>query len=259
MGGTVRLDVEGPIATITNANPDRRNAFDDAMDDRFFAVLAEVASRPEIRVVIWRGEGGSFSSGRDVAAVTGMPSGLTHHQLMARVHAGTRRLLALDVPVLVAVQGWAVGVSFQRALLCDIRVASDDARFRLPELDFGLLPDSGGAARLFQMCGHGVASDLVLTGRTLTAHEALAHGIVSRVVPAPELDVEVRAMAEAVAERPPLTAKLARRVIAGLATPELVASMDGELLAQTVVSTSHDHRELRRSRRERREPHYLRG
>ena len=72
--------------------------------------------------------------------------------------------------------------SFERALLCDIRIAADDARMALPEVGHGVIPDSGGTARLFQIAGHGVAADLALTGRVIDAEEALRHGIVSRVV-----------------------------------------------------------------------------
>ena len=75
-----------------------------------------------------------------------------------------------------------MGGSFQRALLCDIRVAAEGTRFRLPEITYGVIPDTGGVAVLYEMCGPGVVSDLVLTGRVMSAEEALAHGIVSRVV-----------------------------------------------------------------------------
>ena len=80
-------------------------------------------------------------------------------------------------PVIVAMQGWSIGGSFQRALLCDVRVASEDARFMLPETSYGVIPDTGGVGRLFQMCGPGVVSDMVLTGRKLSATEALALGL----------------------------------------------------------------------------------
>ena len=137
---------------------------------------------------IWRGEGKSFSSGRDAASIGNIKVPLSHHELMRRGHRGIQQLWELDAPVIVACKGWVMGGSFQRALLCDIRIAAEGTRFRLPELTYGVIPDTGGVAVLYEMCGHGVVSDMVLTGRILTADEALAHGVVSRIVAPDELD-----------------------------------------------------------------------
>ena len=256
MTDRVRLDIDGAIATITNNNPAKHNAFDDDMDVRLFEILEELAQRPDIRAVVWRGEGRSWSSGRDVSAIGTNVSELTHHELMVRGHKGIQMLWELDAPVIAAIQGWAMGGSFQRALLCDIRIAADDARFRLPELGHGVIPDTGGVSVLFQMCGHGLVSDMVLTGRALTAAEALAHGIVSRVVAPHDLDAEARAMAEAIAAAPAASMKLARRVISHLARPQQRSSMDDELIYQTFVNRSDDLAEMKAARAEDRPPRY---
>src|SRR5579864_9717922 len=112
----VRLEFDGPIATITNDNPDKHNAFDDAMDLALFEILGELRARSDLRAVIWRGEGRSFSSGRDVAAIGGGQVELTHHELMRRGHRGILQILDLDAPILVDMKGWTIGASFQRAL-----------------------------------------------------------------------------------------------------------------------------------------------
>lgn len=254
--GDVRLDVDGPIATITNDNPAKRNAFTDAMDARLFEILGELRGRPDVRAIIWRGEGAAFSSGRDVSAIGGGQVDLSHHELMRRGHRGIQQLFELDAPVLVAMQGWAIGASFQRALLCDIRVAAEGARFMLPEVGHGVIPDTGGVGRLFQICGPGVVADMVLTGRPMPADEAMAHGVVSRVVPAAELDATVREMAERIAAAPAVTVKVARRVLAHLAEPEIRSSMAEELIGQTFVNRSDDMAEMRAARAEGREPRY---
>lgn len=259
MAGTVHLSIEGHVAVLTNDNPDKHNAFDDEMDAQLFAALGTIAGDPEVRAVVWRAEGRSFSSGRDVGAIGTNRTDLTHHQLMQRGHRGILQVLDLDVPIIVACQGWTIGGSFQRALICDIRIAAEGARFMLPEATHGVIPDTGGVARLFQMAGHGLASDMVLTGRVLTADEALAAGVVSRVVPPGELDATAREMAETIAAAPPLTVKLARRVIGNLASPAVRASMEEELLAQTVLTTSHDFAEFKAARAGEREPRYRRG
>src|SRR6201994_555549 len=213
MAGSVRLEVDGAIATITNDNPDKHNAFDDEMDAQLFAAVDELVQRNDVRAVIWRGEGKSFSSGRDVGSIGTLQVPLSHHELMRRGHRGIQRLWELDAPVIVACKGWVMGGSFQRALLCDVRVAAEGARFRLPEVTYGVIPDTGGVAVLYEMCGHGVVSDMVLTGRVMQADEALGHGIVSRIVEPEALETTVREMAEAIAKAPFIAVRMAREII----------------------------------------------
>jgi len=256
MSGQVRLEVDGPIAVITNDNPEKRNAFTDEMDAQLFDILGELQTMPGLRAVIWRGEGHSWSSGRDVSAIGTNKTDLTHHQLMTRGHRGILQLFELEAPVIVAIQGWALGGSFQRALLCDIRIAADDARFMLPEATHGVIPDTGGMGRLYQMCGHGVVTDMVLTGRAMQATEALSCGVVSRIVAPDELDATVREMAEKIAAAPAVTIKMARRVIKHLSEPTLRSSMEDELIYQTFISRSDDMAEFRAARAEERSPHY---
>ena len=256
MAGTVDLEYRGPIAVITNNNPDKHNAFDNDMDTRLWDILAELKTRKDVRAVVWRGEGKSWSSGRDTSDIGTNRTELSHHELMRRGHAGIQQVFDIDAPVIVAFHGWAMGGSFQRALLCDIRVAADDTRFRLPELSHGVIPDTGGVGRLFQMCGHGVVSDMVLTGRVMDAAEALTHGIVSRVVTLDALDDTVMEMAEKIAAAPAVTVKMARRVIKHLAEPEIRTSMADELIFQTFLTRSDDFAEFKAARAEGREPKY---
>jgi enoyl-CoA hydratase/carnithine racemase len=252
----VRLDVDGPIATITNNNPERHNAFDDEMDHALFEILAELKAMTGLRAVIWRAEGKSFSSGRDVAAIGGQQVQLSHHELMNRGHQGILQILDIEAPIIVAMKGWSIGASFQRALICDIRIAAEGARFMLPEVTHGVIPDTGGMGRLYQICGHGVVSDLVLTGRPMQADEALGHGIVSRIVPADDLDATARELAEKIAAAPAVTVKMARRVIAHLSEPTLRSSMADELVYQTFINRSDDMAEFRAARAEGRPPVY---
>ncbi|MGO9877534.1 MAG: enoyl-CoA hydratase/isomerase family protein [Acidimicrobiia bacterium] len=252
----VRLDVDGVIATITNNNPDKHNAFDDEMDAQLFEILGQLASRADVRAIIWRGEGKSFSSGRDAGSIGTQTTELTHHELMRRGHRGIQRLWEIDAPVIVACKGWVMGGMFQRALLCDIRIAAQGTRFRLPELSYGVIPDTGGVGVLYEMCGAGLVSDLVLTGRIMSADEALAHGIVSRVVPADELDAVARDMAEQVAAAPAVTVKMAREVIRHLALPQLRTSMADEMIYQTFINRSDDFAEARAARADERPPRF---
>lgn len=256
MSGTVRLEVDGAIATITNDNPDKHNAFDDDMDAQLFDVLSRLRELADVRAVIWRGEGKSFSSGRDVASIGTLKTELSHHELMRRGHRGIQQLWDLDPPVIVACKGWVMGGSFQRALLCDMRIAAEGTRFRLPELTHGVIPDTGGVAVLHQMAGPGLVSDLVLTGRILTADEAFANGVVSRIVEPDALDSTAREMAEAIAAAPTASVKLARQVIRNLSVPGVRASMLDELVYQTTVNKSADFAEFKAAREDQRSPKY---
>lgn len=256
MPATIHLEIDGPIATITNDNPDKHNAFDDDMDARLFEILGELRHRSEVRAVIWRGEGKSFSSGRDVAAIGTARTELSHHELMRRGHRGIQQLWDLDQPVLVACKGWVMGGSFQRALLCDIRIAAEGTRFRLPEMTHGVIPDTGGVAVLHEMCGAGVVNDLVLTGRVMDAEEALRHGVISRIVSPEDLDTVVREAAEQIAKTPMVTVKLYREVVRHLSLPAIRASMADEMTYQTTLNRSDDFAEFRAARAEGRDPHY---
>ena len=251
-----RLDNGASIATITNDNPEKHNAFDDEMDARLFEILAELRDRPEVRAIIWRGEGKSFSSGRDVGSIGVQKTELSHHELMRRGHRGIQMLWEIDAPVIVACKGWVMGGSFQRALLCDIRIAAEGTRFRLPELTYGVIPDTGGVAVLYEMGGPGLVSDLVLTGRVMHADEALRHGVVSRLVASDDLDAVVREAAEQIAAAPKVTVKLAREVIRHLALPPVRSSMNDEMIYQTTINKSDDFAELRAARADERAPKY---
>jgi len=256
MTGTVRLEVVGAIATIINDNPDKHNAFNDDMDMELFGILDELAQRTDIRAVIWKGVGKSWSSGRDVASIGTMHVPLSHHELMRRGHRGIQRIWDIDAPVIVACKGWVMGGSFQRALLADVRIAAEGTRFRLPEVTYGVIPDTGGVAVLYEMCGHGIVSDMVLTGRILSAEEALAHGIVSRIVPADELDATAEEMATQIASAPAVTVKMAREVIRHLAQPQIRSSMTDEMIYQTFINRSDDMAEMRAAREAERPPNY---
>ena len=148
-----------------------------------------------------------------------------------------------------------MGPSSARSL-CDIRIAAEGTRFRLPEATYGVIPDTGGVAVLYEMCGHGLVSDMVLTGRVVSADEALAHGIVSRVVAPDELDATAREIAEQIAAAPAVTVKMAREVIRHLALPQIRSSMADEVIYQTFINKSDDIAELRAARAEDRAPRY---
>ncbi|MGO8873728.1 MAG: enoyl-CoA hydratase/isomerase family protein [Acidimicrobiales bacterium] len=253
----VRLEVNGPIAVITNNRPEKHNAMSDEMDRRLWEVLAEIHTMPALRAIVWRGEGHSFSSGRDTTQLGLRIEDISDLEFIERGHRPTQMFLTMPCPIICALKGWVIGGAFERSLLCDIRVAAAGTRMMLPEVVHGVIPDSGGVARLFQMAGHGLAADLALTGRVLTAEEALTHGVVSRLVPeGDDVDAVALEIATKIAGAPAFTVKMARRTLSNLASAEVQRSINDEALEQSMVFASGDYAEMKAARAEDRTPVY---
>jgi enoyl-CoA hydratase/carnithine racemase len=255
---TLLLDFDGPVAIVSNNRPDKHNAANDEMDARLWEILAELHEHPGLRAIVWRGNGKSFSSGRDTTELGIRTEDISDLEFIERGHRGAQMFFSMPCPIVVAMKGWVIGGSFERALLCDMRIAGESARMRLPEVLHGVVPDSGGTARLFQMAGHGLAADLALTGRVMDAEEALRHGVVSRVVPDEELDEVVLGVARQIATAPAFTVKMFRRTLGRLAGPDVQRSIAEEALTQSMVFASEDYAEMKAARAAGRDPKYRR-
>lgn len=262
----VLLEVKGGVAVISLNRPDRHNAMGDALDALLFRYLDLLRTDRDVRVVVWRGNGPSFSTGRDVAELLGEDDdgvgrngfGPSEFEVIDRGHWGTRLLYDFPVPIICALKGWSLGTAFERALLCDLRVAAEDTKMALAGAERGLIPDSAGVAKLFEIGGTALALDLALTGRHVTADEALQLGLVSHVVPDDALDEVVLDMAHRIAEQPPLVVRLVREHVQALATPAVRTTLGRELVGQAMVLGSHDFQEQRLARDADREPRYER-
>jgi enoyl-CoA hydratase/carnithine racemase len=252
----IQLDFDGPVAIMSNNRPEKHNAANDAMDARLWEILEELHQRDGLRAIVWRGNGKSFSSGRDTTELGVRKEDISDLDFIERGHRGTQRFFTLPAPIIAVLKGWVIGGSFERALLCDLRIAGESARMRLPEVLHGVVPDSGGTARLFQMAGHGVAADLALTGRIMNAEEALRHGVVSRVVPDEQLDETAMEIARGIAASPAFTVKMFRRTLGRMANPAVQQSISEEAVTQSLVFTSSDYAEMKAARAEQREPRY---
>jgi len=253
----ITLEYDGPVAILSNNRPDKHNAANDAMDTRLWEVLAELHQRDGLRAAIWRGNGKSFSSGRDTSELGVRSEDISDFDFIERGHKGAQQFFSMPCPILVALHGWTIGGSFERALLCDMRIASESARMMLPEIMHGVVPDSGGTARLFQMAGHGLTADLALTGRVLDAQEALRHGIVSRVVPDDQLEDEARKLADEMLLTSPNGLRLTKECLnASLDAGSLEQAIAMEDRNQVLCSTSPDLMEGVRAFLEKRPPEY---
>lgn len=197
----VVLDIDGPIATVTLARTAAKNALTWEMYDALVEACDAVPTAGA-RVVIIRGSDGAFSSGTDIAQFDQVRSGADGVAYERRLAHVIERLDAVDVPTIASIDGPAVGGGCALAVACDLRIAADTARLGVPVArTLGNCLSVENLARLVDLVGQGRALELMFTGRLVPAAEALAWGLVHRVVPAADLDAETRTLAREVASR----------------------------------------------------------
>jgi enoyl-CoA hydratase len=209
----VRLTQDGAVATITVARPDRLNALSPEVIAELNDAVAEVARRAEeLRCLVLTGEGKAFVAGADIAAMQHMTTGEAA-DFASLGHLLGSALEALPLPVIAAVNGFALGGGCELALACDFIYASDRAKLGQPEVKLGVIPGFGGTQRLLRRVGVAMARELVFTGVMIDAQEALRIGLVNRVFPHDELLAKTYEAARTIAEMGPLAVAAAKRVI----------------------------------------------
>jgi enoyl-CoA hydratase/carnithine racemase len=209
---TVEYERRGNVAIVALNRPDKLNAYDVAMRDDLFNALGVADRDPDVRVVVLRGNGPAFSTGGDVAEFGSAPS-----PYIARAVRWQRdvwgRLLALRAATVAAVHGYTVGGGFEMAMLCDVCIAATDVRLALPETGLGMIPGVGGTQTLPRRVGVGRALETVLADRWIEAREALAVGLVQRVVPRARLLPTAHALARRLAGLDPALVQALRRCV----------------------------------------------
>ena len=209
----VKLTYEGPIATLTVARPDRLNALSPEVITELLDAVGDLAQHgPGLRCVVFTGEGKAFVAGADIAAMQGMTPAEAS-EFAARGHQLGSALEALPVPVIAAINGFALGGGCALALACDFAYASEKAKLGQPEVKLGVIPGFGGTQRLLRRVGVGLARELVYSAMIIDAQEALRIGLVNRVFPHDELLPKTYEMARTIAEMGPLAVAACKRVI----------------------------------------------
>ncbi len=215
---TTRTD--GPVLFVTINRPEKRNALTPAMMQSLAAAVRTADEQPEVRAVIVAGEGPIFSSGIDVmslAETQGAAAGGNPARWLRRFAEEMQHALdlieATEVPVIGALHGQVLGMGLETALSFDLRVASEECKFSLPESRMGLVADVGGTTRLSRVVGPSRAKDMLFTARAIDAAEALQWGLVNRVVPAGELLAAATALALQIAKNAPLAVGLAKLIV----------------------------------------------
>jgi len=208
---------DGAIATLTLNRPDRMNAITAAMLDALSEALVDADRDPAVRVIVLTGAGRGFCAGLDLKDVaSGQNIGSDAGALPARFdlrNAPPIVLHQVDKPTVCALNGAAAGYGMDLALGCDIRIASERAKFAAAFAKRGVLPESGGTWLLPRLLGWARACEVAFTGRTLSAAECLELGLVNRVVPEELFAKEVRALAEEIAANAPLAVQATKRMM----------------------------------------------
>lgn len=245
------------IATITLNRPEARNAINIPMRHDFRAVGDLLLSDPAIKVVIFTGAGDeAFSAGGDIGHFE--QEWLTP-EFRAHGHHLTEffnLLETVEKPIIAALNGVATGAGLQLAMACDLRLASDRARFGFRENFINLIPGHGGTVRLTRLVGLGQAKALIFMGDFLSAEEAQSIGLVNRVVPHAELMTEVQAMAHKLLKRAPQSLGLVKRLLLAATETDQTSALFLESLAQSVLIKTEDHQEGLRAFREKRKPKF---
>jgi enoyl-CoA hydratase/carnithine racemase len=251
----------GAVLTLTLNLPDKRNPISDgAMIEALLAAVQAADADMATRAVILTGAGSAFSSGGDLkkmAAGGGLRDALPA-QTRRNYKAGIQRLPlvfhALEVPVIAAINGPAIGAGCDLACMCDVRVAAESARFAESFVKVGIVPGDGGAWLLPRIVGFAKASEMALTGDTIDAREALACGLVSRVVPDNELMEVARDIAAKIAANPPHAVRMTKRLLREAQTASLAGILEMSAAMQALAHATSDHDEAVRAFLERRTP-----
>ncbi|MEA2619736.1 MAG: enoyl-CoA hydratase [Chloroflexota bacterium] len=242
------------VALLTLDRPEVLNALNFDLLDELAAALEALDRDPACRAVVITGAGDrAFAAGADIGELaTQNPTSLAADGRFA----AWDRIAAIGLPIIAAVRGYALGGGCELAMACDMIVAADDAQFGQPEIRIGVMPGAGGTQRLTRAIGKARAMELILTGRTMTAREAVTYGLVTRVVPAEATVGAALELAAAIAAMAPLAVRSAKAAILDAAERDLSDGLARERAAFFDLFDTDDQAEGMAAFREKRRPNW---
>ena len=250
MNEVLLMEIHGPVAVLTINRPETRNPLGhDGDGDAFFAAAARINGDRSIRAVILTGAGKAFSAGGDVKAMREKGGAFAGPGVSIReryrngIHKIVRSVWGIEVPVIAAVNGPAIGLGNDVACLADTRIASEAAIFGATFLKIGLIPGDGGAWLLPRVIGMARASELLYTGETIDAQTALQWGLVSKVVPAATLQDEAMKLANRMAAQPPDVLRMTKRLLREGQSVSFDTIMELSAAMQALAHHTEDHAE----------------
>ncbi len=252
MADLILTETRGRVGLCRLNRPEARNALSPGLREELANAVAAFDADDEIGCIVIAGDDEAFAAGADVRA-------LAEHDLgdeLSPSETFWRRLASVRTPMVAAVSGWALGGGCELALLCDMIVASETAEFGQPEITLAIIPGGGGTQRLARTVGKARAMELVLTGRRFGAKEALEMGMVNRVTKKGVWLEEALELAEVVARRPPLAARLAKEAILTAEETGLTAGVEAERRLFGVAMATEDRVEAMQAFLEKRKPDF---
>jgi len=243
------------VGTITLNRPAKLNAINFEMLDELWALFQDIIVDDDVRVIVLKGEGRYFCAGADLEIVGGM----TPNEFRWRQRKYWNRVFSefedIQKLTIAALNGPAIGGGLELALCCDLRYSVDDAHFSLPEIDFGILPDSGGTVRLPWLIGLARAKELILTGDSITAKRAEELGLVNAVFPRESFEDEVRKIAAKMARKAPLALGLGKQLInRSFQQRDIKTCLEEVTDVQSILICTEDYQEAIKAYREKRPP-----
>ena len=253
------VETKDGISTITFNRPKALNALNGALLDEMDIALQEVAGNEDIRVLVLTGAGGkAFVAGADITELAKLDT-LSAKVFINKGLMVINRLTELPIPVIAAVNGFALGGGLEISMACDFIYASSSARFGQPEINLGLIPGYGGTQRLPRIIGIGRAKELLLTGRMVTADEAHRLGIVNRVLPPEELMAEVMTTAREMASKGKVALRAIKQAVNNGLNVDLASGLRIETDAFALCMASSDAKEGTSAFLEKRRPQFKGG
>lgn len=210
----ILVDKDGPVAIVTLNRPSVLNALKSKLLAELSFALVELERNADVRAIVITGAGEkAFAAGADIGELNALENALTGADQARMGQSITRQIERLRKPVIMAINGFALGGGCELAMSGDIRIASENAKFGQPEVNLALIPGYGGSQRTTRLVGKGMAMYLCLTGETIDAAEALRIGLVQKVVPLADLLTEAKRIGTVIASKAPLAITSCKRVV----------------------------------------------
>jgi enoyl-CoA hydratase len=240
---TLLYEKAGGIATVTINRPESLNALNSQVYTELYEVFGEIEKDDEVRVVILTGSGErAFVAGSDITEMAPKSS----QEIVGFVEIARQasdRIYYLSKPVIAAINGYALGGGCELTMCCDLRIASEKARFGQPEVNVGVIPGAGGTQRLSRLIGMTRAKELIYTGDMIDAATALSYGLVNKVVPVEDLQKEARALAEKLLTRSGAILAMAKAAVTGGASMSLPDALNYEAQCFSLCFATEDQKE----------------
>ncbi|KTE25053.1 MULTISPECIES: enoyl-CoA hydratase/isomerase family protein [unclassified Sphingopyxis] len=256
MADQILSERDGSLRIITLNRPERHNAMDDSMSALFQQLVGEALDETESNAILIRATGKSFCSGRDTNVLGQRARDESDFHFVRRHQEGRLRMQESTKPIIAALKGGAIGGGCELALAADIRISDTTLKMALPEILYGVLPDTGGTQMMTALIGPSRTKYMVMTGQKIDAATALEWGAVDFVVEPDELDARALAVARDIAAKPPINLAMAKEMINLMHGATIRTGTRAELYAQSYLFKTDDYHEARAAIREKRAPHY---